>query len=119
MAGGSYGECTQDEIAEKLKSISRNHKDWSTRKSETRRNTFVVQALNNSTAYEIHEKMEHMRTKLEFILKHVGRGSLKVNMVNYLTKPPQPADSIAMKKIHMQFMIRLGFPTKRPRFQAG
>ena len=34
IAGGSYGECTCAEIAEKLEKISRNSKSWSTRKSD-------------------------------------------------------------------------------------
>ena len=31
IAGGSYGECPYDDIAEKLEKISRNNKAWSTR----------------------------------------------------------------------------------------
>ena len=33
IAGESYGECSNAEIAEKLEKICRNNKDWSTRKS--------------------------------------------------------------------------------------
>lgn len=53
-----------------------------------------------------------MRTKLKFVLKHVSRGALKVNVVIYLTKPPQPMENIAMKKIHMKLMIRAGVSDK-------
>ena len=37
IAGGSYGECTYADIAEKLEKISQNNKAWRTRKSNTRR----------------------------------------------------------------------------------
>ena len=75
IAGGYYVECPYAEIAEKLEKISRNNKAWSSRKSDTGRNTFLVQFAHNLVEE-------------------------KVNMVNYLSKPP-PLMIITMRRTPM------------------
>ena len=74
IAGVSYWVCTYAEIAEKLEKISRNNKYRITKKSDTGRNTFAVQASHNPATYEIREKMAKMRTELGLVLKHVTGG---------------------------------------------
>ena len=73
IAGGSYGECTYADIAEKLEKISQNNKAWSMRNSDTGTNTLSVQSTHNPSTYEIREKMSQMTTELWLVLKHFIR----------------------------------------------
>ena len=80
-----------------VEEISCNNKARSTRKLDTGRNTFAMQAIHNPASDEIREDMAQMRTDLWLVLKHIGGGAKKVNAVNYLTKIPRLADEFYYK----------------------
>ena len=92
IAGGSYRECPYAEIAEKLEKISRNNKASSTRKSDTGRNTFVLQSTHTLATDDIREEMAQMRNEFGLVLKQITGGAEKINAFNYLSKPPPPND---------------------------
>ena len=71
IVGSSYGECPYAEIAEKLEKISQNNKGWSTRKSDTGRNTFILRSTHNPATEEIDEEMAQIRSQFGLVLKHV------------------------------------------------
>ena len=88
----SYGECPYVDIAEKLEKISQNNKSWSTRKSDTWRNTYSVQSAHNQSTNEIREEIDQMRTKLGLVFKHIIRSAEKVNVLNYFSNHQPPTD---------------------------
>ena len=92
IVGYYYGECTYTKTVEKWVKISHKNKDWSTRKSDTGRNTLAVETTNKSIVDEIHKVMWQIRIGLGFVLKHVTGGAKKINAVNYLMKPPPTSD---------------------------
>ena len=71
IVGACYGKCTYAETFENLEKVSQNNNAWSTRKSDTGRNNFVVQSVHNSVAEDLREEMAQMRTELRFVLKQL------------------------------------------------
>lgn len=114
IAGISYRECTYGKIADKLENISHHNKGWSTRKSNTRRNTFAVEATNNQSAHEISEEMAQIR-RFGFFLKHVSRPIEKVNTLKYFTRPPPPTEKYYDEVDAYEVNLRQGVSDQHPR----
>ena len=57
-----------------------------------------MQSTHNPTTDEICEAMSQFRTELGLGLKHVTWGAEKINVVNYLSKPPPPHDECYYKE---------------------
>ena len=51
-----------------------------------------MQSTHNPATDEIREEMAHMRTELGLVLKHITGGAEKINVFNFLCKPPPPND---------------------------
>ena len=51
-----------------------------------------MQSTHNPATNEIREETAQMRTELGLVLKHVTRSAEKINVVNYMPKPPSPND---------------------------
>ena len=60
-----------------------------------------MQSTHNLATDEIREEMAHMRTELVLVLKNVTKGAEKINVVNYLSKPPPPNDEYYNEEIPM------------------
>ena len=51
-----------------------------------------MQSTHNPATDEIREEMAQIKTDIGLVLKHITGGAEKINVVNYLSKPPPPND---------------------------
>ena len=57
-----------------------------------------MQSTHNPAADVIHQEIALIRNEIGLVLKHVTRSAEKINVVNYMSKPPSPNDECYYKE---------------------
>ena len=60
-----------------------------------------------------------MINELGLVLKHITEGAEKINVVNYLSKPPPPNDECFYAEKSYAVNEQTGFPTECLRLKSG